>query len=258
MLHRESPQSRAHLAFTFWPDTSEAQAHTNLRNLLHHLRRALPEADSYLVVTVQTLQWRTNAPYTLDVADFQTALAHITHLPKTRDSITVREALEQAVERYKGDLLPSCYDDWLIPMREELRQTYLDSLERLVWLLEEQREYQAAIRNAQLLLRHDPLHEEMYRRLIRLHALKGDRAGALRVYHTCTTYLKRELGVEPSPATREAYEHLMGAEIRLPLTVPASTVFSPLVGREQEWAQMLQAWRTMAAGRKTHVVMPFP
>ena len=49
ILHRDVPQSRSHLAFLFWPDTSEAQAHTNLRNLLHHLRRALPNADPFLI-----------------------------------------------------------------------------------------------------------------------------------------------------------------------------------------------------------------
>ena len=76
MLHRDAPQSRAHLAFLFWPDTTEAQARTNLRNLLHHLRHALPDANSYLDVSVQTLQWRSDAPFALDVADFETALAH--------------------------------------------------------------------------------------------------------------------------------------------------------------------------------------
>jgi len=38
VLHRDAPQPRHHLAFLFWPDTSEAQALTNLRNLLHKLR----------------------------------------------------------------------------------------------------------------------------------------------------------------------------------------------------------------------------
>src|SRR5512136_1904134 len=75
LLHRDAPQSRAHLAYLFWPDTSEAQAHTNLRNLLHHLRRALPDADSVLDATVLTLQWRSDTPLTLDVADFSSALA---------------------------------------------------------------------------------------------------------------------------------------------------------------------------------------
>ena len=58
VLHRGAPQSRAHLAFIFWPDTSEAQARTNLRNLLHHLRHALPEVDTYLYASGQALQWR--------------------------------------------------------------------------------------------------------------------------------------------------------------------------------------------------------
>jgi DNA-binding SARP family transcriptional activator len=74
ILHGDAPQSRAHLAFLFWPDTTEAQARTNLRNLLHQMRHALPDADSYLCASVQTLQWRPGAAFTLDVADFQAAL----------------------------------------------------------------------------------------------------------------------------------------------------------------------------------------
>ncbi len=141
MLHRDAPQSRAHLAFLFWPDTSEAQARTNLRNLLHHLRHALPDADSYLEAGVQTLQWHSDAPFTLDAADFDSALAHSEQAQQMGDFAAVREALERAVDLYKGDLLPSCYDDWIIPYREGLRQAYLSASEQLVWMLEEQRDY---------------------------------------------------------------------------------------------------------------------
>src|SRR5215472_5026386 len=41
LLHRETPQLRQHLAFTFWPDSNEAQARNNLRQMLHELRHAL-------------------------------------------------------------------------------------------------------------------------------------------------------------------------------------------------------------------------
>jgi DNA-binding SARP family transcriptional activator len=255
VLHRDAPQSRAHLAFLFWPDTTEAQARTNLRNLWHHLRHALPDADAYLDSTAQTLQWQSGALLALDVAGFEAALEDAKQATQASDPAAVREALERAVALYQGELLPSCYDDWILPLREELRQAHLDALERLARMLEEQRDYPAAIGHAQRLLRHDPIHEATYRHLIRLHALNGDRAGALRVYHTCTTVLQRELGVEPSAATREAYERLLGAESRKSPVVPATTVFSPLVGRQREWARMLQAWRAVAAGEGPQTVM---
>lgn len=35
VLHRDSQPSRQHLAFLFWPESTEKQALTNLRNLLH-------------------------------------------------------------------------------------------------------------------------------------------------------------------------------------------------------------------------------
>ena len=63
LLHRHAPQSRERLAFLLWPDSSESQARTNLRHVLHHLRRALPDSDRFLAVTTQTLQWQPDAPY---------------------------------------------------------------------------------------------------------------------------------------------------------------------------------------------------
>lgn len=75
LLHRRTPQPRHHLAFLFWPDTGEAQALTNLRNLLHKLRMALPQLDCFLQANMQTVQWQPDAPFTLDIADFEATLA---------------------------------------------------------------------------------------------------------------------------------------------------------------------------------------
>ncbi|MFO7632804.1 MAG: hypothetical protein R6W76_09705, partial [Caldilinea sp.] len=53
LLQRGSLASRQHLAFRFWPDSTEKQARTNLRNLWHRLRRTLPEAERLLAEDVQ-------------------------------------------------------------------------------------------------------------------------------------------------------------------------------------------------------------
>src|SRR5512143_3622017 len=73
-LHRAAPISRRQLAFLFWPDSTDQQALKNLRTLLTRLRQALPGADDFIDVTDQTIQWRLDAPFTLDVAEFETAV----------------------------------------------------------------------------------------------------------------------------------------------------------------------------------------
>jgi predicted ATPase len=162
------------------------------------------------------------------------------------------------VTLYGGDLLPSCYDDWIRPERERLSQAFAGTLEQLVLLLEDQRAYRAAIGHARRLLQRDPLHEGTCRRLMRLHALTGDRAAALRVYHACATGLERELGMEPSSATREAYQRLLKAEtVDVPPPTPGAELAaaSPLVGRHREWARLGEAWRAARAGRPHFVLL---
>ena len=137
LLHRDAPQPRQRLAFLLWPDSTEPQARTNLRQVLHNLRRALPDAERFLEVTARTLRWRPDAPLRLDVAAFEDALA------RARDDDL--DALREAVDAYTGDLLEGCYDEWLLEERERLRQRHLEALERLAELLEEQGDAARAI-----------------------------------------------------------------------------------------------------------------
>lgn len=67
LLHRDAPQPRRRLAFLLWPDSTERQALTNLRHVLHNLRRALPQADRFIAATQRSLHWRPDAPVWLDV-----------------------------------------------------------------------------------------------------------------------------------------------------------------------------------------------
>jgi DNA-binding SARP family transcriptional activator len=257
VLHRAAPQSRTHLAALFWPDSTEPQAHTNLRSLVHRLRHDLPEADLFLRSERQTLQWSPHpgVPWTLDVADFERALAQV---EQARSPVAARTVLEEAVALYGGDLLPGCYDEWILPERERLRQAFLGALVQLILLLERERDYPAAISAAQRLLRYDPLHETTYRHLMRFYAVSGDRATALRTYHTCATVLERELEAEPGPATQKAYKRLLQQQMPSvsPVASPTALVArAPLVGRRPEWAQLQDAWQRASAGRPQVVML---
>ena len=197
LIHRAAPQTRQQIAFLFWSDSSDAQAQTNLRQLLYRIKKRLPRADDYLLSDEHTVGWQTGANYALDLEEFEEAL----RAASAADGPAKINALERAAAVYAGDLLPNCYDDWLIPVRERLAQEYVATMEQLVLLHEERRNYDAAIDHARTLLRYDPLHEASTRRLMRLLVLTGDRTAALRVYHACASALEQELGVEPSPAT---------------------------------------------------------
>ena len=255
VLHRSTPQSRYRLAFLFWPDSTEPQARANLRNLVHRLRRALPDADCFLHADAKTLQWRADGPFTLDVADFESALIRANRAQQIGNHGAARAALEEMVALYEGDLLPSCYDDWILSERERLCREFVGALERLILLLEGEHDYSAAIHYAHRLLQHEPLHEASYRHLMRVYGLSGERAGALRVYQTCATVLQRELGVEPSLATQQLYERLLRgepAEEGEKVTQDAASLsplgarrhnlppqLTPFIGREEELAETI-------------------
>ncbi len=274
LLHRHAPQTRAHIAVTLWPESTDAVAKANLRRRLHDLKQQLPEGD-WLQVSKSTIQWNGQSWFECDVADFENALAQA--LPsatksKSQDMIAL---LEKAVMFYQGDLFPSCYDDWIVPHREQFQQRMMTALDALITGLAEQNQVRSALEYAQQLRQMDPLQESAYCHLMRLYAQEGDRASALRAYHQCMTILQEELGVSPSPNTYKIYETLLLAE---PEPTPACNLTSspavnqatsaksaspgaaqkvtqkipvltqpalPLVGRQPEW-ESLSRWQTEA------------
>ena len=129
VLHRNAPQDRSHLAFLLWPDSTEARAHSSLRKLLHQLRQAVPDVDHFLYSDRQSLYWQpgVDASWTLDVGDFEQAIAQAEQAEQRQDMTMIRHALEQAMSLYRSDLLPSCYDEWILPERDRLRQLFLST-----------------------------------------------------------------------------------------------------------------------------------
>jgi DNA-binding SARP family transcriptional activator len=185
-LHRAAPISRQQLAFLFWPDFMDQQALKNFRTLLTRLGHALPGADHCIAVKARTIQWRPDAPLTLDVAEFEAIVAQAAAAQARGEYAAAASLLAAAIATYTGELLPDCHDDWILPLRKWLGQAYGDALERLVLLLEEQRDYGRAITYAQRLLQHDPLHGPAYQHLMRLHLLLGGRTDANgQVLHQC-------------------------------------------------------------------------
>ncbi|MEX2536264.1 MAG: BTAD domain-containing putative transcriptional regulator [Trueperaceae bacterium] len=240
LLHGETPQSRRRLAFLFWPDSSEAQAHTNLRRELHQLRKALPQVEGSLEIHTRTLAWRADDQFSLDVAQFETELERATEAARPEQR---RDALMRAVDLYQGDLLPDNYEEWVGAERERLRGLYGVALEKLVGELEAERRYSEALAYGRRLLQHDPVQERSYRTLMRLYALNGDPAGSMAVYRQCASVLAEQFDVTPGFETESLYRQLGRSEAEAAVPPPQQAGAEPLVGRPVEWQELLARWR---------------
>lgn len=260
ILHGDAPQPREQLAFLLWPASSESQARTNLRQVLHHLKRALPAECNLLETTHFSVRWRQDPACTIDVLQFQTVIAQADSARNESDRGREIESLAAAAQLYEDDLLPSLYDEWLIPYRESYRKRVSEVLQRLAVVLEAGHHYAAAIPHAERLVALDPLDESHHQLLIRLHAANEDRSSALRAYHQCMRVLRRELGVGPGAATVELFERILKAE-REPGSLhergsasPAAKPVAELqkarafIGRRKEWDRLTSVWQSAAAG----------
>src|SRR5256714_11645476 len=102
------------------------------------------------------LRWHPVTPFHLDVAEFEQTLTEADAATRRNDQRALQAALEQADSLYRGELLPGCYDEWILPERERLRRRHLQALEQLLRHFEVQGNTMIAIRYAQRLLGLDP------------------------------------------------------------------------------------------------------
>lgn len=251
-LRAGTPVSRAQIAYHFWPDSSERQARTNVRNLLYKLKQVWPQVHEVIEIGRAEVTWRADAAIRLDMQDFVTKCDEADAAMSTAERVPL---LADAAACYGGDLLPASYADWVLAAREQVRLRFVTVLEALIDGLLELRHYEEALQRATQLRNHDPLHEASYRRLMQIHSLLGDRVAALRVYHDCVSMLEKELGVEPSAATVQLHAQLVQRpQATDQPNAPAVTQRPHLIGRHAEWQQLQQVWRTVQAG-KAHAVI---
>ena len=119
--------ARDKLAALLWGEQSDEQARGGLRHALVALRRALASAHPPpLRIEGQTLALNPLG-VEVDVVTFEQRVAEGTP-----------QALEQAAELYRGDLLlgfavnEPLFEEWLVAERERLREMALEALARLL------------------------------------------------------------------------------------------------------------------------------
>jgi len=216
----EGPTPRERLGALLWPQSSQSQARTALRQRLFQLRRVLGRE---VASGGPVLALAAGVEHDLGAAD--ELLGHL--------------RLSDAAE----------LDAWLVAQREQRRARHFERLRAQAQALEQASDAQAALPLAEEMVRLEPLSEAAHQRVMRLHYLGGDNAQALAAFDRCERLLKDELGTRPSTATLEllaTIEHSITAP-RPAGTLPVAVLRPPrLVGREGERAAFEAAWRERA------------
>ena len=242
------PHDRQTLAGLLWGEMAETEAKANLRTALFNLRKMV---GSHLIVTRQTVTFDQASPHTLDVADFQTALAAAGLLDQEPSPAALSSAtgpillppLRQAAELYRGDFLEGfsvrdapAFEEWLLGQQERLRLLASQTLYTLAVQHTARGEYAAGIDYTTRLLTLEPWHEEGQRQMMTLLIRSGQRSAALAQYETCRRILAEELGVEPAAETTALYKRLKAAGTPSPHNLPPQT--TPFIGRQPELAHI--------------------
>jgi predicted ATPase/DNA-binding SARP family transcriptional activator len=198
-----STHSRDALIQLFWPDSELAQARNSLSQAISSLRHQLepPGVPPGAVILADRASVGLNpAACSTDVAEFEACLREAAG---SRTAVDRGAILGRAAELYRRDLLPAYYDDWVLDERERLRDSFIHALHGIVQLLERDGEWNRALEYARQAVSIDPLREESHRALVRLALAAGEPGEALLRYRELERILEAELGVSPSPATRE-------------------------------------------------------
>jgi DNA-binding SARP family transcriptional activator/tetratricopeptide (TPR) repeat protein len=255
VVHAGSPQARQRIAGLLWPESTDAQALTNLRRELHHLRQDLGGEPS-LVVTSRDLCWRDTQTCRVDVRVFDVERTAALAAAAAADDDGILRHAGAAIAAYRGELLPGVYEDWLLEARSQLERQCVDLCDLLSSARARTGDLAGAVAAARRRVQLQPLEETGYRTLMELQADLGDRSGAVSTYHHCASVLERELGVAPDPATRAAFQRLM-AQVRPAARPPAAAVAgagrpgvaaAQLFGRSAELGVLQDLWRAARAG----------
>jgi predicted ATPase/DNA-binding SARP family transcriptional activator len=179
--------ARDALAFLFWPDTDDASARHNLRNLIQRSKR-LPFIDG-IEIERNRLRWLLPS----DVAAFRQAAP---------------DDPGAALDLYRGPLLDGfSIDDapefmrWLEGERAELEVLWRGCLERRIEGLEGQSAFERAAEAVEALLRRDPYDEPALRRQLELLGRAGRSDRALRRFERYRVELDRDFAATPEQAT---------------------------------------------------------
>lgn len=205
----------------FWPELDETHGRWALGQALRFLRTELGDPDAEALISRGASDLGVNpASLWCDAAGFHDHLAN--------------GELAEALELYRGDLLPAFYldavptfEDWLERERARLRRLAADAARRLAGDCERANQVARAVDFARRAVELSDDDERSVRELMATLDRIGDRAGALAAYDRLAQRMSTEFSAEPAAETQALVARIRARSQSTSATVPESP-FAPL------------------------------
>ncbi|MGH2471824.1 MAG: AfsR/SARP family transcriptional regulator [Candidatus Limnocylindria bacterium] len=209
------PVPRDTIAELLWPTAPPAAPDAGIAAIVSKLRSLLARAQVTTMASIESglgfYQLRLSPESWIDLSYAAQLVEQAESAARHGDSERAWDAAFLAAVILRRPFLPDERIPWVEKRREEMRTDLVRALEFLCdgWLA--RREHVQAALTASELVDLEPFRETAYQRLMRAHAIAGNRAEALRVYDRCRRLLSDELGVDPSPPTEAVYLEILRA-----------------------------------------------
>jgi predicted ATPase/DNA-binding SARP family transcriptional activator len=223
---QERPHSRESLASLLWPDAPPDAGRNRLTQALVWLRPRLESKSALRGSVLLADRNRIGLNPEGVITDVGLYVETLQAAPPNASPERQIELLHHATTLYRGELLTGYYEDWVTAERQRLSAAFVTALRRLTCLHEEKRAYESALDYARRALAADPQIEESHCDVIRLLALSGQSATAMRQYHEMEQILADTLGETPSAAARALIEQIRQ-------NAPQSVSLHPGLGRTE-------------------------
>ena len=215
-IRRGQPVPREVLMAVFWPDADQDSARNNLNVAMHGLRRALARGDAEFPFVLFRQGCYSFNPALRMWVDAEAFVKHIERAQASDQIGNPSQAMahyREALATYRSALLvDDRYEDWLIPKRQSLQDSYLHALNRLAAHYYAEGDFEACAAVTAKMLEVDPCDEEAHRQMMRCYSNVGQTQLALRQYHFCVDALSRELNLIPSPHTVALFHQIRRRE----------------------------------------------
>jgi TolB-like protein/DNA-binding SARP family transcriptional activator len=199
-------QQRRKLATLLWGDASDETALDNLRTCVWALRKALGDTDHRAIASE-------GEDIVLDAEAFDVDALAFRRLAAQSGRTELEAAANYSGEFLDGlDIENDEFQSWRRTEGTQYREQAIDVLSRLMTQLGECGETERAIETGLRILRLEPVHEPVVRRLMRLYGESGRRGAAIQLYRTLSDALKTEFDARPEAETRAVYAGIARGE----------------------------------------------